>query len=674
MTEEQILILLRLAGEQAYIAGMEGATAATAELGVATEEAGLAMDRTRRRGFLMNQTIFTMRRLIYASSLALIGAGIVATKWGFQFNSAMQSARVALQPVAGEIGGVQKELDYLFNFTKYTPFQFKDVTIAFRQMYLGMRTIGISADLVNQTLKSITDALAATGRTTPGALNRVAVALQHMAYQGHLTGQVVLQLARDGLPIYAALQKELGLTGDQIHNIGRLAIPSQLALQALNKYIETTPGLMNAAYRQATQTLHGQFTTFKDNLSQLMGEVEQGFFHRFQKNITNANQWFNNLTSQLHGAHSMTDVISAIDPAFVPVWKQLSEDIHLVWVAITSVISALITSKPLWALVYAGLLLLHGVLALVVPLFQLLGPALYVLVPLFVAYKAAVMLSAFYTGALAFAEAALFAETKTLTFGQFLLALMMGRYQLAAKAATVWSYIYEAALYALVFAQTALASAIEWVTVRMLAFGIMLELNPIILIITAVALLAAGLVILYFKWKAFHDLVNRTWDWIVQHKGIVAAAIGAAFAPLYVVYQLLIHIRDIWRGLGSVFHWAFGGGGNGPALTNSQKGLPAKGNSLTGGQFDYALKNNFIPHMATGGRVMLPGLSWVGENGPELLHLPAGATVSPMRAGFANQAAQGRHGSGTLKIQVMVSRKVLGEVIAEEWALQQARQ
>ena len=40
----------------------------------------------------------------------------------------------------------------------------------------------------------------------------------------------------------------------------------------------------------------------------------------------------------------------------------------------------------------------------------------------------------------------------------------------------------------------------------------------------------------------------------------------------------------------------------------------------------------FFPGMAAGGTVVGSGLSWVGENGPELLNLPQGATVTPMAA------------------------------------------
>ena len=39
---------------------------------------------------------------------------------------------------------------------------------------------------------------------------------------------------------------------------------------------------------------------------------------------------------------------------------------------------------------------------------------------------------------------------------------------------------------------------------------------------------------------------------------------------------------------------------------------------------------HLVPGLAGGGTVASPGLSWVGENGPELLSLPRGAQVVPL--------------------------------------------
>jgi hypothetical protein len=38
----------------------------------------------------------------------------------------------------------------------------------------------------------------------------------------------------------------------------------------------------------------------------------------------------------------------------------------------------------------------------------------------------------------------------------------------------------------------------------------------------------------------------------------------------------------------------------------------------------------FFPGQANGGTTIRPGLSWVGEKGPELMHMPRGASVIPL--------------------------------------------
>jgi flavodoxin len=50
-----------------------------------------------------------------------------------------------------------------------------------------------------------------------------------------------------------------------------------------------------------------------------------------------------------------------------------------------------------------------------------------------------------------------------------------------------------------------------------------------------------------------------------------------------------------------------------------------------------------IPYLARGGHIMRAGAAWVGEEGPELLELPAGATVRPLSGGGA-AAGGGIHG------------------------------
>lgn len=644
---EEIIIRTILAGTREYLANAQTVVAGNEEMAASTETMGRSMEHTARRSYLMNQALFTMRRLLYANTLAFIAGGVVAVKWGFDFNSAMQQARVALGPLQSSTFDVNQELEQLFNFTKYTPFQFKDITIAFRSMYGAMHPLGITAKEVNFYLKAMADALSFTGRTSPGALNRVAVAFQHLAFMGRLTGQVVLQLARDGLPVYAALKKELGLTADQIHNIGKLGIDSRTAMGAIAKYIETTPGYMNAAHRQATMSLHGLFTTFRDNLSQLMGHVEKNFFNRMQNRLRDMNSWFDRIqTAGKEG--DVQNIINAIaGPNAVRLWDRLTDVMNQFWILFKNIVSTVAHSHAFWLAVYGVLTLIDIALHLINPFLQVFGSTLVtLLIPALIYWYTATKIAAFWNGVLAL-ETALAADgIAGLTFTQFLAAVMMGRFALAEKAATAATWLYVTASIALEDALGALR-----VVAATTAVALDLALGPVGWIALAVTLLIAGLTILYFKWKPFHDLVNSTYSIIIRDKQYIAIALAAAFAPILIAYEAIKHIYQIWNALRGAWGWITGSSA-GQSPMQSAANRPALGTNL-GGWAPLPPAGHLMPSQVRPMRRSTGGARLSSFNAPD--------------------SWTGADGSRVTHVKVQINRKVLADVVAEEISNQGAR-
>ena len=353
-TAQEILVRLYLLGGPAYKREMIESGAATGLMSKEQQKLALAQAEVTKRSWTQNQAMFTARRFLFYSTLGMIGLGAEALRMGFRYESAMQTATVAMEPVLGGIRGTRAELGKLFSMAAVSPFQFKDLTTSFRSMYAAFHPLGLSAAFTNQTMQSLIDALSYMGKATPASLNRVSVALQHMAYLGRPIGQTMMQLARDGLPIYAALSKELGLTGDQIHSIATSGLTAQQVIAALNKYIETTPGFMHAAFRQANHTLVGSFTTFKDLLSQAIGggKMETGIFgwlHRTLKGI-NAQLYPTAVAGKPIG---LTQFVEAIDKRLTPrthtilnffillesALNQVYNMFHLLWYIVGQVLS-----------------------------------------------------------------------------------------------------------------------------------------------------------------------------------------------------------------------------------------------------------------------------------------------------------------------------------------------
>jgi hypothetical protein len=82
-----------------------------------------------------------------------------------------------------------------------------------------------------------------------------------------------------------------------------------------------------------------------------------------------------------------------------------------------------------------------------------------------------------------------------------------------------------------------------------------------------------------------------------------------------------------------------------------------------------------IPLLAEGGTVARPGLSIVGDRGPELLSLPMGARVDPLLPGSRPQGAPGTwHGSdGNLTVICQIDRKEVARAVINEVGREFAR-
>jgi hypothetical protein len=168
-----------------------------------------------------------------------------------------------------------------------------------------------------------------------------------------------------------------------------------------------------------------------------------------------------------------------------------------------------------------------------------------------------------------------------------------------------------------------------------LAASMMLAMGPAGWIILGVTALVAALVVLYFKWGAFHDLVNRTWAWIKGHGKDIALALGVAFAPIFGAYIAIKHIRDILNGIKGVWNFIFGGGGGNNRIN------PAFGRSF-------------------GGAALSP-VTAGGYSSPQMIS-PIGTAVSKM--GKADQSWQ-HNISGGVTVHAQSDLYLDGKKVAE---------
>jgi tape measure domain-containing protein len=740
----EVIINTRLMGWREVVAGLQAEAESLIELGAASMTAGRAMKETNERSFVLNQGVFTARRVLYAGSLAFLAMGAAALKMGWDFNSAMQTSMVALKPVLGSVRATRNELNYLFRQSAFTPFQFKDITIAFRQMLAGFKGTGLSVKETNQALFAMIDALSYAGRTSPGALNRVSVALQHMMNLGHITGQTINQLSRDGIQISQALRKELGLSQDQIHNIGRMNIDSATAMRAIVKYIETTPGFMRAAFRQATQTLQGAFTTFKDLLSQAVGNAQSGLFGGVTKFFQSVDLALKPVYSRKNQPVTLFDMAKAIDQVVSPKSHAMMNLFHDIGTALQSlgqIFHSLFQTFKESRAIWTGVAVAFGVLNIALQTFnwllgQGLGPVLGGVVGYMIIFETASLVIIGVTrtwralligvkvaliawkiaeiGALVVqylliraqiwwnavtAEGTVVREAsrlelvfwnavvKTGTALMWLLSLATSadaRAQLWANiqfaiararvvAAAIATALYTVAMNLLTGSTIDLAITTGVLTDALSALGVAIMAVPVIGWVIALITL---LVVLYFRWGAFHRLVNRIFDWIKDHWKLLALILVSPFAVLG--YEVVKHfdwiknkINSFWNWLKNIFHevltvkvrFSFPGSGIlNKILTVEKYTNPVTAPFFIGKKlFDWS-------GLAGGGTALSPGYAMVGEHGPEVVHLPMGASVVPLNRSTAYNEGWGSGMSLQIEVypqQIMLDGRVLAESIAQ---------
>lgn len=169
-------------------------------------------------------------------------------------------------------------------------------------------------------------------------------------------------------------------------------------------------------------------------------------------------------------------------------------------------------------------------------------------------------------------------------------------------------------------------------TVAQTGFNLSMMANPITLVIVAIVALVAGLIWFFTQtklgkeiWANFTKFIGEAWQNIVKFitdsVSNVANAMNSIGGFIKSVFVGAANfIIDVFNNVNKAINVVIDG-------LNAALGL-AK--SLTGGAIDLKIgKLPMLPHLATGGTLTRGGLAMVGERGPEVVKLPAGATVYP---------------------------------------------
>jgi len=249
----------------AVTASRNAGSAMSSSFGTGPQAALSETDRAARRmsqnvsGYMKDISRIITGILISQAFYGLIRSIREATDEVVHFSLMMEQAAVSFEFMMGSAQKSTQFIGAMEDFAAKTPFSMEDATRGARRL----QAMGFEAKNVIPVLRSLADVMALSGNQDPLLLSRMTITLGQIKNSSKTSAREIRELILAGIPANKILQEELGLTAEQIQNIGKQAIPGEVALAALMTGIEKRYGGAADAIQKTTL---GLVSTIKDNL------------------------------------------------------------------------------------------------------------------------------------------------------------------------------------------------------------------------------------------------------------------------------------------------------------------------------------------------------------------------------------------------------------------------
>ena len=195
---------------------------------------------------------------IMISKVFYSGLGAIrnATNAVWEFSKSLEYANIAYANLFGSTELATEFINVLEDFAAKTPFSFSDAEAASKRLL----AYGVEYKNVMYMMQGIMAASAMQGN--PEVIERVSRSMGQIYTKGRLMNEEMRQLAEAGIPAYQILREELGLTQEQLQNLGDEAIPASVAINAL---IEGMNKRFSGVVSASAMTMTGLISNIKDN-------------------------------------------------------------------------------------------------------------------------------------------------------------------------------------------------------------------------------------------------------------------------------------------------------------------------------------------------------------------------------------------------------------------------
>ncbi|XRE42212.1 hypothetical protein ACIVBQ_000416 [Tenacibaculum discolor] len=192
----------------------------------------------------------------------IVGLGGVSLKSAAD----LEVLETSFESMVGSGAKAKSLLKELTDFTAKTPFQLEGVGKAAKQLL----SFGVQQDQLLSKLQFLGDVSA--GANVP--LSDMAAIFGKVKAKGKAMTEEILQLSDRGIPIIDVLANKFGIAKDQVFAMAKEGKISFSLLQDALKSMTDQGGIFNEQMAKQSETLHGLYSTIKDNL--VLGFAELG--------------------------------------------------------------------------------------------------------------------------------------------------------------------------------------------------------------------------------------------------------------------------------------------------------------------------------------------------------------------------------------------------------------
>lgn len=192
----------------------------------------------------------------------IIEAGKQVVSTGVQYNAQLEQYQTALTNMLGSEAEAVALLDKIKQDAAKTPFDTAGLVKANELLI----STGIDAESSRRTILALGDAVSATGGGND-ELSRMAQNLQQIQNAGKATSADIKQFAYAGIDVYGILADYTGKSAEEVQ---KMTVTYDLLSNALISAADEGGRYFNSMSTQS-ETLNGQWSTLKDNATQLAG-------------------------------------------------------------------------------------------------------------------------------------------------------------------------------------------------------------------------------------------------------------------------------------------------------------------------------------------------------------------------------------------------------------------